>query len=204
MLIVAVGLLLFRRSAPTRRTRTSCSASCLLVRGHRARDVADDRGDHVGGAAAAGRRRLGDERRDPRARRRARASRCSAASPRRGTRAQIAPFLRGLEPRPDRSAARRRSPARSTSRRRSPAAGVERADGGRRPRVRQRHPPRGHGRRGARALSAGIVWRYLPHSLSPKAPCADRSSAVEDAAELGVAGVPPIFADDRDDRERTA
>ena len=39
---------------------------------HRADDVADDRGDHVGGAAAAGRRRLGDERRHPRARRRAR------------------------------------------------------------------------------------------------------------------------------------
>ena len=53
-------------------------------------------------------------------------------------------------------------------------------------------------------FSAGIVWRYLPHSLIAEGAMRGPVGAVEDAAELGVAGVPPIFGDDRDDRERTA
>ncbi len=53
-------------------------------------------------------------------------------------------------------------------------------------------------------FSAGIVWRYLPHSLIAEGAMRGPVGAVEDAAELGVAGVPPIFGDARDDRERTA
>jgi len=53
-------------------------------------------------------------------------------------------------------------------------------------------------------FSAGIVWRYLPHSLIAEGAMRGPVGAVEDAAELGVAGLPPIFGDARDDRERTA
>ena len=65
MVLVALGLLMFRGSASTPRTCTSSSAIVPLVTGIALDDVADDGGDHVGGAGASGRRGLGDERRDP-------------------------------------------------------------------------------------------------------------------------------------------
>jgi MFS transporter, DHA2 family, integral membrane protein len=45
-------------------------------------------------------------------------------------------------------------------------------------------------------LSAGIVYRYLPHSLLPKGAIRSPLESAEDVAELGLAGTPPIFADD--------
>ena len=72
---------------------------------HRALDVADDRVDHGGGPGAARRCGLGDERRHPRARRRARHRHPRAASRRRTTAPRSAPFLRRLSP-ADQEAAR--------------------------------------------------------------------------------------------------
>ena len=45
------------------------------------------------------------------------------------------------------------------------------------------------------ALSAGIVARYLPHSLLPEGALHGPLESFEDAAELGLGGVPPVFAD---------
>jgi Na+/melibiose symporter-like transporter len=45
-------------------------------------------------------------------------------------------------------------------------------------------------------LSAGIVRRYLPHSLVPGGAMHGALESLEDAAELGLGGTPPIFADD--------
>jgi len=46
------------------------------------------------------------------------------------------------------------------------------------------------------ASAAVIVARYLPRVLSHDGAMHDRTSAMEDAAELGLGGVPPLFADD--------
>ena len=53
-------------------------------------------------------------------------------------------------------------------------------------------------------ISAGIVYRYLPHSMVAEGAMRGPVESVEDAAELGIAGVPPLFADDLDDAERSA
>ena len=53
-------------------------------------------------------------------------------------------------------------------------------------------------------ISAGIVYRYLPHSMVAEGAMRGPVGSVEDAAELGIAGVPPLFADDLDDAERSA
>jgi Na+/melibiose symporter-like transporter len=45
-------------------------------------------------------------------------------------------------------------------------------------------------------LSAGIVFRYLPHSLVPEGALHSALDSMEEAAELGLGGTPPIFADD--------
>jgi hypothetical protein len=45
------------------------------------------------------------------------------------------------------------------------------------------------------AVSAGIVARYLPHSLLPEGALHGPLESIEDAAELGLGGLPPIFAD---------
>ncbi len=45
------------------------------------------------------------------------------------------------------------------------------------------------------ALSAGIVYRYLPHSLQHEGALHGPLESFEDAAELGLGGVPPAFAD---------
>ncbi len=44
-------------------------------------------------------------------------------------------------------------------------------------------------------ISAGIVFRYLPHSLAPEGALHGPLESIEDAAELGLGGVPPAFAD---------
>ena len=44
-------------------------------------------------------------------------------------------------------------------------------------------------------ISAGIVFRYLPHSLAPEGAMHGPLESFEDAAELGLGGVPPVFAD---------
>ena len=73
--VVGAGMVLHRHRLPD--LRASGPAHRLLVhpgrdlhahRGHGHVDVADDRGDHVGGAATSCGRRVGDERRDTRAR----------------------------------------------------------------------------------------------------------------------------------------
>jgi MFS transporter, DHA2 family, integral membrane protein len=45
------------------------------------------------------------------------------------------------------------------------------------------------------AISAAIVYRYLPHSLVPEGALHGPIESLEDAAELGLGGVPPVFAD---------
>jgi len=51
-------------------------------------------------------------------------------------------------------------------------------------------------------FSAVVVLRYLPHSLVGEGAVRGPIESVEDAAELGIAGVPPLFADSLDDEER--
>jgi hypothetical protein len=43
--------------------------------------------------------------------------------------------------------------------------------------------------------AAFIVFRYLPSSVAHQAAPNDAVGALEDAAQLGLAGVPPVFAD---------
>jgi hypothetical protein len=52
------------------------------------------------------------------------------------------------------------------------------------------------------AVAAVIVLRYLPRRLAHQGALHDAGSSIEDAAELGLGGVSPIFPDDRysDDR----
>jgi hypothetical protein len=45
-------------------------------------------------------------------------------------------------------------------------------------------------------LSAGIVFRYLPHSLRHEGALHGAVESLEDVAELGLGGTPPVFADD--------
>jgi hypothetical protein len=40
------------------------------------------------------------------------------------------------------------------------------------------------------------VYRYLPHSLAPEGAMHGPLEAFEEAAELGVGGVPPVFSDE--------
>jgi len=44
-------------------------------------------------------------------------------------------------------------------------------------------------------VAAGIVFRYLPHTLAPEGALHGPLESFEDAAELGLGGVPPLFAD---------
>jgi hypothetical protein len=52
------------------------------------------------------------------------------------------------------------------------------------------------------ALSAGIVWRKLPHSLVQQGALHGPVEGLEEAATLGLGGVPPVFADEERDSER--
>jgi Na+/melibiose symporter-like transporter len=44
--------------------------------------------------------------------------------------------------------------------------------------------------------AAFIVFRFLPHSVAHQAGPSDALGALEDTAELGLGGVPPVFAED--------
>ena len=183
-----------RRHAVLVHPRAASSRS----RRHGAGHVADDGVDHVGGAGPPGRHGLGDERRHPRARRRAR---------RRRARQHRRVALRAAD------RARRCSglgPADQTA-----------ADELDRRRPRRRRRPR-HGRPATRSTdaaqhaflsglhlavltAAGLALRQRRASCA--ATCRTRSAArgraarrrssrIEDAAELGLGGTIPVFADD--------
>ena len=49
---------------------------------------------------------------------------------------------------------------------------------------------------GLALLSAALVWRYLPRQLAHEGAMHGALEAAEDAAELGLAGVLPVFADE--------
>jgi hypothetical protein len=51
-------------------------------------------------------------------------------------------------------------------------------------------------------ISAGIVWRKLPPSLSQHGALHGPVEALEEVAALGLGGVPPVFADEQRDEER--
>jgi hypothetical protein len=53
-------------------------------------------------------------------------------------------------------------------------------------------------------ISAFIVLKFLPHSLVPTGAMAGPVESLEEAAELGLAGVPPVFADTPTDAQRTS
>ena len=55
-------------------------------------------------------------------------------------------------------------------------------------------------------VAAGIVLRYLPHELAPEGALHGPAEAIEDVAELGLAGVPTAFGDEptRGDAKRSA
>lgn len=46
------------------------------------------------------------------------------------------------------------------------------------------------------AFAALLVWRYLPHQLAHEGAMHGAAEAMEEAAELGIAGVLPVFADE--------
>jgi hypothetical protein len=54
------------------------------------------------------------------------------------------------------------------------------------------------------AVSAVIVYRYLPHTMGDEGAMHGPIESMEDAAELGLAGTPPIFADVEDERSLDA
>ena len=47
--------------------------------------------------------------------------------------------------------------------------------------------------------AAVIVLRYLPRRLASEGAMHGPAEAIEDAAELGLAGIPPVFPDGPDD-----
>jgi hypothetical protein len=51
------------------------------------------------------------------------------------------------------------------------------------------------------AVSAVIVWRKLPHSLTAHGALHGPVEGLEEAATLGLGGVPPVFADELPDAE---
>jgi hypothetical protein len=46
------------------------------------------------------------------------------------------------------------------------------------------------------AIAAVVVIRYLPHTLAQHGAMHGPAEAIENVAELGLAGVPPVFGDD--------
>ncbi len=51
-------------------------------------------------------------------------------------------------------------------------------------------------------ISAGIVWRKLPHSLAQHGALHGSVEALEEVAAMGLGGVPPVFADEQRDEDR--
>lgn len=54
------------------------------------------------------------------------------------------------------------------------------------------------------AAAAVLVYRFLPEHIAQHGAAHGPIEAMEDIAELGIAGVPPVFADDFDDADREA
>jgi hypothetical protein len=52
------------------------------------------------------------------------------------------------------------------------------------------------------ATAAAIVYRYLPHDIAQHGAASGPVEAVEDVAELAIAGVPPVFPDTPADEGR--
>ena len=48
------------------------------------------------------------------------------------------------------------------------------------------------------------MYRFLPHSLVPAGAMTGPVESLEEAAELGLGGVPPVFADTESDAQRTS
>ena len=44
--------------------------------------------------------------------------------------------------------------------------------------------------------AAFLVWRFLPRQLAHEGAMHGAGEAMEEAAELGIAGIPPVFADE--------
>jgi hypothetical protein len=44
--------------------------------------------------------------------------------------------------------------------------------------------------------AAFMVWRFLPRHLAHEGAMHGAVESMEDAAELGIAGIPPVFADE--------
>ena len=53
-------------------------------------------------------------------------------------------------------------------------------------------------------VAAAVVYRFLPHELADEASLHGPLEAMEEMAELGIAGVPPLFADAVDDEAAQA
>ena len=53
-------------------------------------------------------------------------------------------------------------------------------------------------------ISAGIVYRNLPHSLAPEGAMHGTVEALEEVAAMGLGGVPPVFADEQADAAHRA
>jgi Na+/melibiose symporter-like transporter len=51
-------------------------------------------------------------------------------------------------------------------------------------------------------ISAGIVWRKLPHTLAQDGAVHGPVEALEEVAAMGLGGVPPVFADEQREEER--
>jgi DHA2 family multidrug resistance protein-like MFS transporter len=50
-------------------------------------------------------------------------------------------------------------------------------------------------------ISAGIVWRNLPHTLAQDGAVHGPVEALEEVAAMGLGGVPPVFADAQREEE---
>ncbi|MGZ4796469.1 MAG: MFS transporter, partial [Acidimicrobiia bacterium] len=53
-------------------------------------------------------------------------------------------------------------------------------------------------------ISAVIVFKFLPHSLTPAGAMSGPIESLEEAAEFGIGGVLPVFADTESDEQRSA
>ena len=194
MSLVAIGFLLFSFLGVDTPYAYVLAVRVLPRERHRADDVADDRRDHVGRAAAPRRRRLGDERRHPRARRRARRRRARQrrrlALQRRHRRRH-----RRICPRPTRPRARTSLGSALQAASHLPSDVAARLSSA----ADQAFVSGLHwaALTGAvlAACAAFLVHRFLPHHIAQHGALESAASSAEDVAELALAGVPPVFAD---------
>ena len=190
----AVGLLLFRALERAHAVLVHpLSPSCPLVGGHGAGHVADDGGDHVGRAGPPGRRRLGHERRHPRAGRRPRRRR-DGQHRRVAVHDQRRPAHRHLPPATQAAARTSLADALAAAGKLPSAAGQALRLGAEHAFIDGIHLAVTAGAILA-LIAAVIVVRYLPHHLAAETSLHGPVEAMEDTAELGLAGVLPAFAD---------